>query len=98
MTRTNSKKLVAGVLIVLLTGLGHTREVGAVPSGFQNEILITGLDQPTALVFLPDRRMLITRKNGVIDVVQPGATAVDPTQFLEITNINTGDPSIGGER
>ena len=56
-------------------------------SYFQNEILLTGLNLPTNIEFLPDGRMYIVELGGKIWILQPGAGAVDPTPFLSITNI-----------
>ncbi len=66
----------------------------AVPANFQNEILITGLTEPTQVAFTPDQRMLIIERAGRIWVVQPGAAQVDATPFNQITNINIAN----GER
>ena len=62
--------------------------------GFQNEILIPNLTEPTGLAFAPDGRMLIMERAGRIRVVQPGTTQPDATPFLQLTNINTQE----GER
>jgi glucose/arabinose dehydrogenase len=56
-------------------------------SGFQNEILITSLDFPSNILFLPDGSMLIAELGGKIKRVPAGATSPDPTPFLNITNI-----------
>lgn len=64
------------------------------PGTFQNQTLIVGLTQPTAIQFLPDGRMLILERLGKIKVVQPGSTSVDSTPFITLTNINTDE----GER
>lgn len=58
------------------------------PGTFQNQTLILGLTQPTAIQFLPDGRMLILERMGTIKVVQSGATAPDTTPFMTLTNIN----------
>ncbi len=59
------------------------------PAGFESQTLIIGLDQPDALAFTPDGRMLITERTGAIKIVQPGATQVDATPLLTLANINT---------
>ncbi len=66
----------------------------AAPPNFVNESLILDLNEPTAITFLPDGRMLILERYGRIHVVQAGATQVNSTPFLQITNINTDE----GER
>lgn len=70
-----------------------------VPPNFQDEVFIgAGLTFPTAFEFLPDGRMLITEFTGRIVVVQPGATTIDPTPVLQLTNFFHEDVTIGGER
>jgi glucose/arabinose dehydrogenase len=64
------------------------------PPTFISETLITGLNEPTSVNFLPDGRMLILSRYGVIHQVQPGSSSVDPTPFMTLTNINTAE----GER
>ncbi len=57
---------------------------------FQNEILITGLDLPTTIEFLPDGRLLIAELQGTILVASPPYTSVSGTPFGTIAN--TGEP------
>src|SRR3990167_6126798 len=64
------------------------------PTNFTSEVLITNLTEPTGITFAPDGRMFILERAGVIKIVQPGASVVDPTPLLQITNINIVD----GER
>ena len=54
------------------------------PPGFQNEIVVVGLDQPTALEFLPDGRLLIAEQQEEIFVVQPDAGVPDAQPFLHL--------------
>lgn len=56
---------------------------------FQNEILVTDLDLPTSIEFLPDGRMLIVELGGAIKILQPGATQPDPQLFLQLTNVGS---------
>jgi glucose/arabinose dehydrogenase len=61
---------------------------------FQNEILVTGLNLPTALKFLPDGRMLALELGGKIWKVDTSTWQVDPTPFLVLTNIGTGQQGL----
>jgi glucose/arabinose dehydrogenase/PKD repeat protein len=56
---------------------------------FQNEILISGMNLPTALQFLPDGSMLILELGGTIWEVPAGSTQVGPTPFLSLTNVGS---------
>jgi glucose/arabinose dehydrogenase/PKD repeat protein len=74
-------------------GAGNTTTSAAVTvnvsntSYFQNEIVVSGLNLPTTIEFLPDGRMLIVELGGKIWILPPGATAVDPVPFLQISNM-----------
>jgi len=64
--------------------------IGADPATqFSNEIILSGLNLPTNILFTPDGRMLIGELGGKILILQPGASAVDPVPFLQLTNIGT---------
>jgi glucose/arabinose dehydrogenase/PKD repeat protein len=76
---------------------------------FQNEVLATGFDLPTAIEFLPDGRMLVVELEGRIEVLPAPYTTPDPTPFLQLTNIGSAgvqqgiydivlDPSFGTNR
>lgn len=69
-----------GVFSTLSSGSGGT---------FQNEILVTNLDFPDSLEFLPDGSMLVAELTGKIKRVLPGATQAEPVPFMQITNIGS---------
>jgi glucose/arabinose dehydrogenase len=56
----------------------------SVPAGFIVETIALGLDLPTAFAFLPDGRILIAEKRGVVRVYKNGTLL--PTPFIDITN------------
>ncbi|MGB7218689.1 MAG: DUF4038 domain-containing protein [Vicinamibacterales bacterium] len=62
---------------------------GGVTGVFQNEILISGMNLPTALQFLPGGDMLILELGGTIWRVPAGTTQVSSTPFLTLTNIGS---------
>ena len=65
---------------------------------FENEILATGLNLPTAMKFLPDGRMLVAELPGTIKVLPPPYTQPDPTPFLQLTNVGSaGDGTVAQE-
>jgi glucose/arabinose dehydrogenase len=57
---------------------------GDPPPGFQNEIMVVGIDQPTVIKFLPDGRMLVGELQEYIWVVQPDAGIPDAQLFLQL--------------
>jgi glucose/arabinose dehydrogenase len=54
----------------------------AVPDGFTDEVIAAGLGVPTAFVSLPDGRILIAEKAGVVRLYENGA--VRDTPFIDI--------------
>jgi glucose/arabinose dehydrogenase/endonuclease YncB( thermonuclease family) len=52
------------------------------PSGFVEDVIATGLTNPTAFTFLPDGRILIAQQNGVVRVHKNGALL--PTPFIDV--------------
>ena len=54
------------------------------PTGFQNEIVVVGLDFPTCIEFLPDGRLLVGEKENYIFVVQPSAGVPNAARFLDL--------------
>ncbi len=48
------------------------------PANFVNEPVVSGLDTPTAMVFVPDGRIFVTEKAGRVRVVKNGALLATP--------------------
>ncbi len=86
----------AAVLVAGAAGgaLVPSSVAAAPPAGFQNEIILSNLNEPTGAVFTPDGRLLVIERDGSVLVAQPGATQVDPVPLLAMSNINIS----GGER
>ncbi len=84
MTRLIAKLPLVLVCLALVLSFAPTL---AVPPNFANDTLILNLNSPTSMTFLPDGRMLITELNGVIRIVQAGATTADLTPFLTVPNV-----------
>jgi len=77
--------------VLLLLGLLLALSVGApalaqaiLPAGFVDETVIGGLNQPTNFTQLPDGRLLITEKAGLVRVLKNGALL--PTPFIDLRN------------
>jgi glucose/arabinose dehydrogenase len=49
-------------------GVGAGAAASVLPSGFQEQIVYSGLTQPTNIEFSPDGRVFVAQKNGVIKV------------------------------
>src|SRR5262249_16746977 len=59
------------------------------PGVFQNEILVSGLNLPTALKFIPGGDLLALELVGTIRRIHFGTWQVEPIPFLALTNIGT---------
>ena len=62
---------------------------------FQNEVLISDLNLPIALKFLPDGRMLVLELGGKIWKVDTSTWEIDPSPFLALSNIGTANGQQG---
>ena len=78
-----------GFALVLVTGLESTVAAAAVPSGFQDQAALRGLNQPTAVEFSPDGRVFVAEKRGVIKVFD-NLDDTTPTVFADLRK-NTHD-------
>lgn len=57
----------------------------AVPSGFADEVVASGLTLPTGFAFLPDGRILVTEKGGRVQLVASGGGP--PRTVLDLRSI-----------
>ena len=71
--------------LTLLSGLASA---ATPPAGFQESIVFSGLNFPTAVRFLPDGRVLVAEKSGLIKVFA-SLTATTPTVVADLrTNVH----------
>ena len=62
---------------------------GSSGEGFQDELLLSGLNQPIALSFLPDGKMLILHKPGLILITDPRTMPLTTTPYMNITDTDS---------
>ena len=67
------------LLSVVMAGNGSAQ---VLPVGFVDEAVVSGLDLPTAFTVLPDGRMLIAQKDGLVRVVKNENLL--PTPFIDL--------------
>ena len=73
------------VLLVLACALGAS--AASFPTGFSQEVVASGLTNPTAIAFFPDGRIAIAEKTGVVRLVKNGV--LQPTPMIDIkTRVN----------
>lgn len=64
--------LISLFLTLLLAGPGALAAVPKAVPAYQTQVLAEGLDNPWALVFLPDGRYLISEKSGQLQLLEQG--------------------------
>ena len=66
-------------IALALAALAGTARAGTPISGFDDTSVVGGLNQPTAIAFLPDGRLLVAQKTGALRLVESGVatTLVD---------------------
>ena len=69
----------AGAALVL----APTAQAGTVPSGFQDNVVLSGLNQPTVFSFAPDGRVFVAEKSGLIKLFD-GLGDTTPTTFADL--------------
>ena len=78
--------LVLATLLLVASGQPQSA-VAALPPGFQESVVFSGLSNPTALRFSPDGRIFVAEKNGRIKVFDNLADTT-PTVFADLsTNV-----------
>ncbi len=71
-------------LVGVIGPVGVPTAAAAVPGGFGDGVAASGLSLPTGMEFMPDGRILVTEKTGVVRVVQNGA--VLPTPLIDLSS------------
>src|SRR6476619_5304348 len=68
-----------------------------VPSGFVDELVVSGIASPTAMTFAPDGRLFVAQQNGQLRVISnasPRALLVTP--FLTVNVDSAGERGLLG--
>ena len=92
MLRSLRAVLVAALVGAIVVGVDVAD--GAVPSGFSQSTIVSGLANPTAMAVAPDGRVFIATQGGQLRVVKDGALL--PTPFLSLTVSSSGERGLIG--
>ena len=85
------RTLLAAVLVVLaVTG----RAGAAVPNGFVDELVASGLSAGTAMAFAPDGRLFVCQQTGAVRVIKNGALLAQP--FITLPVNSAGERGVLG--
>ncbi len=74
-------RLAPAVLLVLPL-LPGSAGATTLPAGFGQELVASGFSAPTSFAFLPDGRILVAEKSGLVRIVKNGAVLATP--FIDI--------------
>lgn len=74
-----------GYAAALTLTMAPAASAATLPDGFEDVVLASRLDTPTAVGWAPDGRMFVTEKAGVLKVVTP-ARAPEATTVLDISD------------
>src|SRR6185436_11383639 len=61
-------EMIALFLVLVSFVLNAPAHAGSLPPGFQEDVVLSGLDLPTAVRFSPDGRVFVAEKGGMIKV------------------------------
>src|SRR5947208_2201411 len=95
------RRFAIALMFALLT-VAPAAHAGTPPSGYSDNVVVSGLSSPTAIAFLPDGRMLVTEKGGALKLVS-GGTASTLATIPVCTASEMGllgvavDPSFSGD-
>jgi glucose/arabinose dehydrogenase len=74
--------LAAALALLPAAGAAAAPGASSLPAGFAQDVVVSGLHDPTAFAFLPDGRILIAEKAGVVRIVDGGHLVRTP--FLDL--------------
>jgi len=78
----------------LQLGMSPPASAATLPSGFSEQLVATGLADPTAMAFAPDGRLFVTEQSGRLRVVKNGALLASP--FLTVLVDSSGERGLLG--
>jgi glucose/arabinose dehydrogenase len=74
-----------------------TVESAAVPSGFVDQLIASGIPSPTAMAFAPDGRLFVAQQNGQLRVISnANPPALLSTPFLTVPVSSSGERGLLG--
>ena len=100
MGKRSMRSVVVGVTLALaasvMAALPGATPAAALPSGFSDQLVISsGIEQSTAVIPLPDGRVLVAERNGSVELVDPNSSPVSRTRFLDVPNVdNNGEKGL----
>ena len=90
-SRVTRALLLLMTLVLPFTGAGAQ----ALPAGFSAEVVVTGLNDPTNLVTLPNGNMIVVQKAGRVRMFDPSSI---PAQKINVLTLNVSSVDFARER
>lgn len=87
-------RIALALSLVVLASVRVQDADAAVPSGFAQTTIVSGLASPTAMAFAPDGRLFVATQGGALRVVKDGSLL--PTPFLTVTVSSSGERGLLG--
>ena len=81
-------------LLLVVVGLQDRGVAAAIPSGFTETQIATGLASPTAMAFAPDGRIFVCLQGGQVRVIKDGVLLAQP--FLTVSVDSGGERGLLG--
>jgi glucose/arabinose dehydrogenase len=67
------------LVVLLAVGSAAPAKAGTLPTGFEDNVVFSGLDHPTAVRFAADGRVFVAQKNGIVKVFSSVAATTGTT-------------------
>jgi glucose/arabinose dehydrogenase len=88
------RSLLVLIAVVIIAAAQTPMRAAALPSGFSETVVASGLASPTAMQFAPDGRLFVAEQGGRLRVIKNGVLL--PTPFLTLTVNSAGERGLLG--
>jgi glucose/arabinose dehydrogenase len=88
------RSLLLLIAIVIVAAAQAPMRAAALPTGFSETLVASGLANPTAMQFAPDGRLFVAEQAGRLRVIKNGVLL--PTPFLTLTVSSSGERGLLG--
>ena len=86
--------LLVSVSMLVVSADATSATAATVPAGFNDAVVASGLNNPTAMALAPDGRIFVCQQGGVLRVIKNGALLATP--FLTVTVDSSGERGLLG--
>jgi glucose/arabinose dehydrogenase len=90
----SSVLLLVSVSMLVVSAAATSATAATVPTGFNDAVVASGLNNPTAMALAPDGRIFVCQQGGALRVIKNGALLATP--FLTVTVDSSGERGLLG--